>query len=146
MTMKMELEEVAIGRIRVGRRVRDDLGDLKSLEKSITRIGLLSPLLVGKDYQLLAGARRLQACRNLGHKTVPVLKVSDPVGGVLELDIQCDENLCRRPLTMHELKEEIERKKAFLGRSPMGAAVAAVLSSLETQKGEAVPEAGEEHP
>ena len=44
-------------------------GELDALKHSIARLGLLSPILVrarGNGYELVAGARRLAACRALG--------------------------------------------------------------------------------
>lgn len=49
--------------------------ELSELAESIKRNGLLQPLLVrrvGEKYQIIAGERRWQACKNLGMKKVPV--------------------------------------------------------------------------
>ena len=43
--------------------------DVETLKKSIASVGLIHPLTVNQDKQLLAGARRLQALRELGWKT-----------------------------------------------------------------------------
>ena len=48
---------------------RAERGDMDLLRRSIARLGLISPLLVrarGDGYELIAGARRLSACRALG--------------------------------------------------------------------------------
>jgi ParB family chromosome partitioning protein len=61
-----------INKIRIGARHRKDMGDIESLAASIGDIGLLNPITVDERGYLLAGARRLAACKRLGLKTVPV--------------------------------------------------------------------------
>jgi ParB-like nuclease domain len=58
--------------IKVGKRHRRDMGDIAALAESIEDIGLLHPITVDEKNRLLAGARRLAACKLLGWKTVPV--------------------------------------------------------------------------
>jgi ParB family chromosome partitioning protein len=61
-----------LGNIRVGKRHRRNLGDIESLAASIADIGLLHPITVDEDGRLLAGARRLAACKQLDWKEIPV--------------------------------------------------------------------------
>ena len=61
-----------ISKIKVRSRYRKDLGDLAALAASIKELGLLHPVVVRGDGRLIAGERRLQACKLLGWKTVPV--------------------------------------------------------------------------
>jgi ParB family chromosome partitioning protein len=56
---------------KVGERHRRDLGDVDGLAESIEDIGLLNPITVDENGLLLAGARRLAACKRLGWKTIP---------------------------------------------------------------------------
>lgn len=49
--------------------------EIEELAASIEKDGLLQPILVrvvGKEYQIIAGERRWQACKSLGMKTVPI--------------------------------------------------------------------------
>ncbi|MFG2623238.1 ParB N-terminal domain-containing protein, partial [Streptomyces sp. NPDC048507] len=62
--------------IRVGKRDREDLGDLAGLQASITAVGLLHPVVVTQDGDLVAGGRRLAAVTGLGWETVPVTVVT----------------------------------------------------------------------
>jgi N6-adenosine-specific RNA methylase IME4 len=64
-----------IDQIEVGFRYRKDLGDLRSLSESIAEVGLLHPVVVTLDGRLIAGQRRLAACRSLGWEEVPVTVV-----------------------------------------------------------------------
>lgn len=63
----MKIEE-----IQIGFRYRKDLGDLRSLAESIAEVGLLHPVVVTPDGRLIAGQRRLEACRALGWAEIPV--------------------------------------------------------------------------
>ncbi|KXB08079.1 hypothetical protein AKJ58_00995 [candidate division MSBL1 archaeon SCGC-AAA385D11] len=50
------------------------MGDIEPLANSIDRVGLLNPITVRKDgssYRLLAGFRRLEACKSLGWEKIP---------------------------------------------------------------------------
>jgi ParB family chromosome partitioning protein len=62
----------AIADIRVGKRHRRDLGDIEGLAASIAAIGLIHPIPIDEDGRLLAGARRLAACKRLGLEEVEV--------------------------------------------------------------------------
>jgi hypothetical protein len=44
----------------IGNRFRKDLGDLDSLAKSIAEIGLLHPIAIAENNELVAGQRRLE--------------------------------------------------------------------------------------
>jgi ParB family chromosome partitioning protein len=48
------------------------MGDIDGLAESIEDIGLLHPITVDEQGWLLAGARRLAACKRLGWKDIPV--------------------------------------------------------------------------
>jgi hypothetical protein len=61
-----------ISDIRKGFRHRRDLGDIDELAASIAELGLLHPIVIRSDGRLIAGERRLAACKRLGWKKVPV--------------------------------------------------------------------------
>jgi N6-adenosine-specific RNA methylase IME4 len=64
-----------IDQIQIGFRYRKDLGDLHSLADSIGEVGLLHPVVVTQEGRLIAGQRRLEACRSLGWTEIPVTVV-----------------------------------------------------------------------
>jgi len=83
--------------------------DVSELEKSISTLGLIAPLVISKDNVLLAGARRYQAMLNLGFTETPVLIVDK---GELETElISIDENLVRKDLTKLEIESHLRRAK-----------------------------------
>jgi ParB family chromosome partitioning protein len=66
------MSAMPVSAITVGARHRRDMGDLASLARSIRDIGLLHPIVVSQDGLLLAGGRRLEACKMLGWQDIPV--------------------------------------------------------------------------
>ncbi len=92
-------DELPIGDITIGRRFRKDLGDLRPLEASIRDVGLLHPVVVDDSNNLIAGLRRLEACRRLGWTKVPVRRVN-----LTEiLKGQFHENAVRKDFTVSEI-------------------------------------------
>lgn len=67
----MKLGRVHLPTLKVGDRVRTDLGDLDELEQSIRDRGLLQPLVVNRETHLLAGYRRYVVLRRLGWEHAP---------------------------------------------------------------------------
>jgi ParB family chromosome partitioning protein len=69
------MTKLPIRKINVCNRYRKKLDDIESLAASIKELGLLHPIVVRPDGRLIAGERRLAACKRLGWKTVPVTSV-----------------------------------------------------------------------
>lgn len=113
------IETRPIDSIKVGDRVRQDLGDLNSLAESIdTNGGLLQPVLIKSDGTLIAGERRLAACRQLGRELIEVNVRNDFTSATALLIAERDENTCRKDFTPSEAValgrrlEELERPAA----------------------------------
>jgi ParB/RepB/Spo0J family partition protein len=105
----MDLIRVNIEDIVIKSRIREDMGDLEELSKSIQDYGLLVPILINKQNILISGFRRVEACRLLGHSSISALVMDlEDEDGLFY--IECQENLCRKPLTPKELDKEIEKK------------------------------------
>jgi hypothetical protein len=68
-------DRLPIDAIKVGERIRKDMGDIAALAKSIEDIGLLQPIIVTPDGLLLCGERRLRAAKLLGWTEIPVVIV-----------------------------------------------------------------------
>lgn len=88
-----------------------NLEELDILAKSIAQNGLLSPITVRKDpeggnrYFLIAGERRLLACRRLGYEEVPAIVTTAPEANAAVLTLI--ENLHRQDLNCFEEAEGI---------------------------------------
>jgi len=91
--------KIEIARIKVGDRHRKDLGDLEPLARSIAENGLLHPVVVTSDYTLIAGHRRLEACRHILRWTGIDATVIDPANPVRA---EHDENVQRKGLLPSE--------------------------------------------
>jgi ParB family transcriptional regulator, chromosome partitioning protein len=101
--MELKIADIQIG---VTRRL---LRDIKPLTESIAALGLLQPIVVTEDNQLVAGYHRLEACRALGWETIPVSVVQYD-----ELDrelAEIDENLIRYELSQLERSALLYRRK-----------------------------------
>lgn len=110
--------QLAIEDIRVGGRFRSDLGDIEALAKSIVAVGLINAITVTPDGYLLAGQRRLEACRRLGWLNIRTNVVDNLNSASARLRLERDENTERKAMTPEELVrlgralEELERPKA----------------------------------
>ena len=63
--------------IKVDSRIRSDYGDINGLSVSIEKFGLLHPICIDKDYNLIAGERRLRAHEKLGREEIEVKYLED---------------------------------------------------------------------
>jgi ParB family chromosome partitioning protein len=68
-----------INKIRIGERFRKSI-ETADLEQSISMIGLIQPIVVDENNNLVAGHRRLTACQRLGWDKVPVYVWKDVEG------------------------------------------------------------------
>ncbi len=150
-----------IAKIRVGKRHRRDLGDVARLAASIADLGLLHPVVITPDGALIAGERRLKACKALRWTDVPV--------NVVDIDAiargELAENVCRKDFTPSEMvaiaatverrERELAKQRQTLGkistRSEAGKArdkIAAPLrvSGRTLEKARAVVQAAEQEP
>jgi ParB family chromosome partitioning protein len=73
MITNIDVTNVMVSQIRIGPRLRKDLGDIDSLAKSMTSLGLLQPIIITKDMWLLAGERRLTAAKSLDWEKIPAM-------------------------------------------------------------------------
>src|SRR5215471_3342822 len=88
------LDEISVKR---DDRQRRELSDIDVLADSIRRLGLIHPLVVTRDLELVAGERRLTACRSLGWMTIAVQYVDELEPAKL-LAIELEENVKRQDI------------------------------------------------
>ena len=68
-------------------RQRRELTGIDELAESINRVGLINPVVITPDGTLVAGERRLTACRQLGWTSIPVQFTTD----LSDYELQCIE-------------------------------------------------------
>lgn len=101
--------------IKLGSRLRRSLGDVSSLAQSINDLGLLHPIVLDTNNNLISGERRLAACKALGWRRVPVSVVS--LTGNDLLRAERDENTERAPFLPSEMVAIAERFAAMESRA-----------------------------
>ncbi len=91
--------------IKIGIRFRQDLGDVASLAENIKEIGLLHPIVINQNRELICGLRRIEAFRALGKSEIPahIIRLDDILKG------EVSENTQRKDFSW---KEIIQIKKA----------------------------------
>lgn len=103
-------ESFLINMIEIGERHRKDFGDLDELANSIRKQGLLQPIGINENHELVFGERRLRACRDiLKWETIPVRFVD--VESILDGEV--DENAMRKSFAVTELVSIIESLRRF---------------------------------
>ena len=109
------LEEVEINQIKVGSRLRKiDQDKVNDLVESIRLVGLLHPIVVDANNNLLAGNHRLEAYRTLGKDQIPAQIIDmDELNAEL---VQIDENLILNQLTILETAEHLIRREEILSK------------------------------
>ena len=104
---------------------RKNIGDVTDLAASIKTNGLLTPLSVvpnGERYRVIAGHRRLAACKQAGIRAVPCFVLDlDPLQ---QLEAMVTENCQREQLTV------LEEADAIQGMLDLGATTASVAHRL----------------
>ena len=94
--------QIEIEKIKVNKRVRNNLGNLEPLKDSMRRYGQLNPITLTQDYELIAGQRRLQSAKELGWSMINanIVNVTDPI---TKLELELEENTQRSDFTDSEL-------------------------------------------
>lgn len=99
-------KSIPIDAIVIGERRRQDNGDVQGLADSIAQYGLLHPPVVDAENRLVAGGRRLAACKSLGWQFIEVRSLGSLTDAELR-EIELEENLRRKDLTPTERSRTI---------------------------------------
>lgn len=102
------VEIIPVDRIKVGRRLRRDLGNIQELSESIAKHGLLNPITVTKELRLIAGQRRIEAAKRLGWKSISA-RVVDSSSPIEAAEMEIEENTLRKSFTDDELGDGLLR-------------------------------------
>ncbi len=107
-SLSLPIDDLNIREIRVTNPLRKDIGNIGALSRSIDELGLLQPIIVRplEDFfDLVAGHRRLEACKKLRWRKIPchVVELSDKAA----FEVALTENLDRKTL------DPLEEGRAF---------------------------------
>ena len=100
--------QIDIDKVIVKNRIRKDYGDIKELADDIRQNGLINPPVINKDNVLLAGERRLLACKELGWKEIEV-RMMDTRDAEHELNVEISENESRKEFSKAERADYMRR-------------------------------------
>lgn len=92
---------INISQIKVNDRIRKDFGNIEELANDIRDNGLINPPVVTPDNELIAGERRLRACKSLGYQQIEV-RVMSVKDSEHQLQIEISENENRKDFTFSE--------------------------------------------
>ena len=92
---------IAIKEVKVGDRMRKDLGDIHSLAVSIKEKGLIQPIVLDPNFNLIAGERRLRAHEMLGLEAIDYVLYNETSESVRK-EIEFCENFWRKSMTWQE--------------------------------------------
>ncbi|MBW7857614.1 MAG: ParB N-terminal domain-containing protein [Leptonema sp. (in: Bacteria)] len=95
--------QIRIRDIHIPKRIRDQRVALDDLVESLSEFGLLQPIIVDTENQLIAGFRRLQAARALGWDSIDtrIIEIKTKRDRLL---IEIEENSVRRNFDSGELE------------------------------------------
>jgi len=104
--------QLPIEDIKIKKRIRKDLGDLTSLIDSLRSHGLMNPVVITKNNELIAGHRRIASAKVLGWKSIEVM-VLDKISELEKLELEIEENVVRKDFSGDELEDARERLEAL---------------------------------
>lgn len=89
-------------------RQRRDLVNIPELAESISKHGLIHPILIDRSFQLVAGERRLEACKSLGWTTIQCQFTDELEPSALQ-ELELEENIRRADISWQDQCRAIER-------------------------------------
>jgi ParB family transcriptional regulator, chromosome partitioning protein len=100
--MNSRFVTVKVREVRVGDRIRKFPGDLTALRESMQRVGLLNPIVIDPNHNLVAGYRRLTVARTLGWETIEA-RITPFFDKRVLLAMEMEENTTRRDFSPEQL-------------------------------------------
>lgn len=107
--------KVPIDKIYIKDRIREDIGEITPLVESMSKFGLLNPVTISEDYELLAGYRRLETAKILGWKTIECHFVLAETK-LAKFEIEMEENTTRKEFTEHEIEKSNKIRKELTAK------------------------------
>lgn len=92
---------IDIEKVLVKERIRKDFGNIEELSQDIKENGLINPPVVTPEFELIAGERRLRACKALGFQQIEV-RVMSIKDALHQLKLEISENENRKDFSFNE--------------------------------------------
>ncbi|MBD3337560.1 MAG: ParB/RepB/Spo0J family partition protein [Candidatus Lokiarchaeota archaeon] len=117
-------------------RIRTTSGkNIEDLKASIEELDLFHPITINNEYKLIAGYRRLLACKELGWEKIPAI-IRNNTTELEELCIELQENIRRKDLTPYEIDIALAKwKRIYETLYPQTKYLAHVKSGKRDEKG-----------
>ena len=135
---------IKVSDIKVKKRIRKDMGDLRALKESMHTYGLMNPITVNANHELIAGGRRLAAAKELGWETINATVLTN-VNEIKELEMELEENNQRKEFSQDEILDGYERLRKLQNPSifaklwnfikKLAKKIADLLKKIFTKKG-----------
>lgn len=100
--------EIEINKIKIKKRIRKQLVDIKQLMNSFKKFGQFTPIIINENLELIAGNRRLEAARSLGWQKIQAV-IIDRKTELEKLELELEENIQRRDLSIDEISDGFDR-------------------------------------
>jgi ParB family chromosome partitioning protein len=101
--MRIETNKVILKK-----RVRGELREIPALMESMRSYGQLTPIIINRKNELIAGNRRLEAAKRLGWNSIDAI-VIDKDDDIEMLELELEENIQRNDLTGDEISMGFSR-------------------------------------
>jgi len=92
--------KLKISDIKISARIRQSNIYTARLRESIRNVGLINPIIVNENHELISGFRRLTACRELGWTEIDVTVIRTGDDELKKLNIEYHENIGRKDLNI----------------------------------------------
>lgn len=106
--------KVKVTDVKLTERIRKQVGDITGLKESIRNVGLLNPIIIDMDSQLISGLRRLEAVKQLGWEYIEV-RILDIRSRRQRILVESEENSHRADLNPDEILRFQELSKKYAG-------------------------------
>ena len=128
------IEEVSIDKIVIGERFRRKMVAIDRLADSIADEGLISPIILDKDYNLIAGRRRIEAVKRLRRNSIAarIIDIDDPLLAQIDEDVEREE---LRPSEKFAVTEAL--RESLQDEARMRRRLAIRIASAKGKKGRA---------
>ncbi len=93
---------VRISEIQIKKRIRKETGNINELVESLNVHGLMNPIVITREYQLIAGFRRLESAKKLGWENIEASIIDAPTK-MKKLEMEIEENIHRKDFTPDEI-------------------------------------------